>query len=77
MLIDHIYTNVLHMNISSRIIAADVSDHLPIFCMADSQIDKIKQKVHFRGYNNFHLEAYVNDVTSFNWNNIISLSEFI
>lgn len=25
---------------------------------------------------NFHLEAYINDVTSFNWNNIISSSEF-
>lgn len=77
-LIDYIYTNALHMNISSRIIAAesDVSDHLPIFCMAEIQIDKIKQKFYFRDNNNFHLEAYINDVTSFNWNNIISSSEF-
>ena len=46
-LIEHMYTNALDMNISSRIIAADVSDHLPLFCMAEIQIDKIKQKVYF------------------------------
>ena len=26
--------------------------------------------------NNFHLEAYINDITSLNWNNIISSYEF-
>ena len=70
-LIDHIYTNVLSTNISSKIITADISDHLPIFCLADNQVSRKREKVYYRGSKNLNPEAYVNDISSLEWNSIL------
>ena len=70
-LIDHIYTNASPINITSKIITADISDHLPTFCVSDIQMNRNKEKVYFRDYKNFNTEAYLSDINSFDWNNIV------
>ena len=70
-LIDHIYTNASPINITSKIITADISDHLPTFCVSDIQMNRNKEKVYFHDYKNFNSEAYLSDINSFDWNNIV------
>ena len=71
-LIDHIYTNAPNIGIISKIITADISDHLPIFCMTDAQIHRNNQNIYYRDYSSFNTEAYLNDINSLDWNNIMS-----
>ena len=44
-LIDHIYTNAPIQNTTSGIALADVSDHLPVFCICNAPTSKNKQKL--------------------------------
>jgi hypothetical protein len=46
-LIDNIYTNASPIKITSKIITADISDHLPTFCVSDIQMNRNKEKVSF------------------------------
>jgi hypothetical protein len=34
-------------------------------------MNRNKEKVHFRDYKNFNSEAYLSDINSFDWNNIV------
>ena len=40
MLIDNIFTNELTNDVCSRLLLADVSDHLPVFAMSRYNIDR-------------------------------------
>ena len=47
-LIDHIYTNSVN-RLTSGIITVDISDHLPVFCMVDTPLQKQnRQNTYFR-----------------------------
>ena len=71
-LIDHIYTNAPNIGIISKIITADISDHLPIFCMTNTQIHRNNQNIYYSDYSSFNTEAYLNDINSLDWNNLMS-----
>ena len=47
-LTDHIYTNNVD-RLTSAIVAVDISDHLPVFCMVDTPLKKQnRQNTYFR-----------------------------
>ena len=47
-LTDHIYTNNVN-RLTSGIVAVDISDHLPVFCMVDTPLKKQnRQNTYFR-----------------------------
>ena len=49
-LIDLIYTNDFNRS-TSGIVAVDISDHLPVFCMVDTPLKKQnRQNTYFRAY---------------------------
>lgn len=52
-LIDHIYTNAPIQNTTSGIALADISDHLPVFCICNVPTSKNKQITYYRDYRNF------------------------
>ena len=58
-LIDHIYTNSFNQQVICGIATIDISNHLPIFCVADTSI-KIQNK----------RELYKNDISAIGWNAI-------
>ena len=66
-LIDHIYTNAPIQNTTSGIALADISDHLPVFCICDAPTSKNKQITYFRDYSNFRKEQYLADISQINW----------
>ena len=70
-LIDHIYTNT-SANVISGIGLIDISDHLPIFCIADVSINHSRGKIHFRDYTHFSHELYIQDINAIDWNVLIS-----
>ena len=51
-LIDHIYTNTVN-SLVSGILTIDISDHLPVFCMADMKLKKQNHQMYFRDYSKF------------------------
>lgn len=71
-LIDHIYTNVVHKIARSGILLTDLSDHLPIFCISDTIIDKEKTNCHYRDYSQFNEDVFLDEINSINWSNILN-----
>jgi len=52
------------------LVTIDISDHLPVFCMADIKLKKKKQKIHLRDYSTFDADSYLQDVYAIDWNAI-------
>lgn len=73
-LIDHIYTNSYSDNITSGIATFDISDHLPIFCMINTEVNKDKENIMYRDFTNFDHKSYLKELNNINWNQIIELS---
>ena len=73
-LIDHIYTNAPIQNTTSGIALADVSDHLPVFCICNAPTSKNKQITYYRDYSNFCKEQYLADISQINWPDLYSTS---
>ena len=68
-LIDHIYTNTTN-SLVSGIVTVDISDHLPIFCVAGMPLKKQCKKQFFRDYSKFSSDLYLHDIYSIDWNAI-------
>ena len=73
-LIDHIYTNAPIQNTTSGIALADVSDHLPVFCICNAPTSKNKQITYYSDYRNFCKEQYLADISLINWPHLYSTS---
>ena len=69
-LIDHIYTNVPIHDTVSGIALVDLSDHLPVFCICNASVFKMKQKIYFRDYSFFNKELYQADMQAIDWETI-------
>jgi hypothetical protein len=69
-LIDHIYTNVPIHDTVSGIALVDLSDHLPVFCICNASVFKMKQKIYFRDYSFFNKELYLADMQAIDWETI-------
>ena len=52
----------------------DISDHLPIFCIANTQVKKLKTKKYGRVYLHFDKHKYINEVNSINWDCIRNMN---
>ena len=65
-LIDHIYTN--SCNSISTIMTVDISDHLPVFCLVDTDHTKNNSCSTYRDYSNFNQSQYLKDLQQVNWN---------
>ena len=52
-LIDHIYSDTIN-GLVSGIVTVDISDHLPVFCVAGTSLKKQSGKCFFRDYSNFN-----------------------
>ena len=62
-ILDHILTNDHNHRIIPGIIETDVSDHLPIFCMTDTnRLLNGTEKSHIRDLSNFKLDSYGNEL---------------
>ena len=73
-LIDHIYTNAPIENTTSGIALADISDHLPVFCICNAPTSKNKYITYYRDYSNFCKEQYLADISQINWPDLYSTS---
>ena len=73
-LIDHIYTNAPIQNTTSGIALADISDHLPVFCICNVSTSKNKQIRYSRDYSSFCKEQYLADFSQINWPDLYSTS---
>ena len=73
-LIDHIYTNAPIENTTSGIALADISDHLPVFCICNAPTSKNKHVTYYRDYSNFCKEQYLADISQINWPDLYSTS---
>ena len=73
-LIDHIYTNAPIQNTTSGIALADVSDHLPVFCICNAPTSKNKQITYYRDYRKFFKGQYLADISQINWPDLYSTS---
>ena len=62
-LIDHIYTNSLQY-FTSGILTVDVTDHLPIFCVIETQPPRNNNKRYLRDYSKFKNELFLDDIKS-------------
>ena len=69
-LIDHIYTNSPLPYMTSGILTVDISDHLPVFCVMKSQIERTDTKEYNKDYSKFKKELFLNDINSINWEEI-------
>ena len=69
-LIDHIYTNAPIHDTVSGIALVDLSDHLPVFCICNGSVFKMKQKIYFRDYSSFNKELYLADMQAIDWETI-------
>ena len=76
-LIDHIYTNIPVHRIVPGVVTMDISYHLPIFCVIDLPIEENKSKHYYRDYTNFNKEAYLSDIYSIDWLQILDEHENI
>ena len=68
-LIDRIYTNTVN-SLVSGILPIDISDHLPVFCIADIKLKKQNHQMYFRDYSTFNADSYLQDVYAIDWNTI-------
>ena len=71
-LIDHIYTNTSILHITAGIGLLDISDHLPVFCIANIAPKQNNEKMYCRDYKNFNKEIYLNDMRSIAWSSLLS-----
>ena len=69
-LIDHIYTNSLQ-NFTSGILTVDITDHLPIFCVIETQPPRNNNKRYFRDYSKFKNELVLDDINLIDWREIL------
>lgn len=74
-LIDHIYTNTDYAQIKPGIVCFDISDHLPIFCSVDAQVQRQKTVSYYRDYSKFDEKSYLNDIDAIDWNMIMQNSK--
>lgn len=66
-LIDHIYTNLSISHVTSGILEVDLSDHLPVFCIIKTEIEKTNKKKKIRDYRKFDKQLFLNDINLINW----------
>ena len=66
-LIDHIYTNTIN-GLFSGIVTVDISDHLPVFCVAGTSLKQQCEKLFFKDYSNFNSDLYLHDIYAIDWN---------
>ena len=71
-LIDHIYTNFPHKVSRTGICAADITDHLPIFCTVVNKLPSINERKFCRDFSNFNSEMYIYDLSNINFNDLVS-----
>ena len=69
-LIDHIYTNSIQHNVTAGILVADVSDHLPIFCITDLNPSRKNTSYYMRDYSQLDKEQYLKELESIPWSNL-------
>lgn len=69
-LIDHIYTNSLQ-NFTAGILTVDITDHLSIFCVIETQPPRNKNKRYFRDYSKFKNELFLDDINLIDWQEIL------
>ena len=73
-LIDHINSNAPIQNTTSGIALADISDHLPVFCICNAPTSKNKYITYYRDDSNFCKEQYLADISQMNWPDLYSTS---
>ena len=71
-LIDHIYTNDTSNDIIPGIAIFDISDHLPVYCLTQAQVNENKERYYYRDYSNFNEKEYQKELSDINWNELIS-----
>jgi len=71
-LIDHIYTNTTISQITSGIAIADLSDHLPVFCIVNSDFTTTASNHHYRDYSNFKAEVFLAELNMISWDEILA-----
>ena len=75
-LIDHIYTNHNPSKIIPGIATFDISDHLPVFCIVDTHIKKIREEnIFFRDYSKFDKDKYIEELCQTDWEKIYTDSK--
>jgi hypothetical protein len=71
-LIDHIYTNLPISKLTPGILKVDISDHLPVFCIVKTQVDKSTNKIKFRDFRKFNKQRFLDDIKQISWDEILT-----
>ena len=74
-LIDHIYTNSSISHITYGIATIDISDHLPVFCIPKSQIERTNTRRYYRDFSSFHKESFILDISQLDWSLLLHPSK--
>ena len=53
----------------------DISDHLPVFCIVKTQVDKTYNRRKCRDYHKFNKQLFLNDINQINWEEILAPSK--
>ena len=62
--------HIVPLLLSTGILTIDISDHLPVFCMADIPLKKDNKQIYFRDFSKFNSESYLQDIYAIDWNAI-------
>lgn len=71
-LIDHIYTNSPEKLINSGICLADISDHLPCFCIFASKLSTQNQQKFYRDFSKFNNDNFLEDLSNLDFMSFIN-----
>ena len=71
-LIDHIYTNTSEKLIKSGICLADISDHLPVFCIMANTLPTNNEPRFFRDFIHFNKNAFHQDLLAVDFKSLTS-----
>ena len=76
-LIDNIFTNELHFNVTSGIMFNDISDHLPIFALCEYNISRnnVKEFQFIRKMNEHTMESFSNELSEQTWENVLKTDD--
>jgi len=74
-LIDHIYINSSISHITYGIATIDISDHLPVFCIPKSQIERTNTRRYYRDFSSFHKESFILDISQLDWSLLLHPSK--
>ncbi|XP_077983288.1 uncharacterized protein LOC144438132 [Glandiceps talaboti] len=75
--IDHLYTNMAHLNITSGTLLAHISDHLPTFAFFHSMTMHSASKANgpFRNYSKFKLDSFRHDLQDETWHEVLNCKD--